>query len=70
MSLPVMPFSAEVSERTKLMALDTWLGQQIKERHSRLAEYQGWTKEKREGYEQGIIDMALDVKNKLKDLGK
>jgi len=66
----VMPFTTEVKESTKIMFLDTWLGKQIKQRNERLAQHPKWSKEKREGYEQGVIDMALDVKNELKRLTK
>lgn len=67
-----MPFTplAEVRESTKLMSLDTWLSLQIKGRAERFKQHPEWSKEKREGYEQGIVDMALDVKNELKRLGK
>lgn len=67
-----MPFSAELSEHTKLMSLDTWLQNQIKARKDRLAArvvaHPLWSREKLEGYEQGLIDMALDTKNQIKKL--
>lgn len=63
-------FSTEVSEKTKLMSLDTWLGEQIKSRKERVQEHPHWSAEKHEGYERGIIDAMLDVKNQIKKLGK
>jgi len=65
-----MPFSVEVSEHTKLMTLCSWLHNELKTRKERLALFEGWSKEKLEGYEQGLIDMALDVKNEIKKLDK
>lgn len=64
----VMPFSVELTEHTKFMSLDTWLHKQLKDRKSRVARRHRWPKEKLEGYEQGLIDMALDTKNEIKRL--
>ena len=64
----VMPFSTEVRESTKLITIDTWLMKQIKPRKERLEQHPDWSKDKLEGYEQGIIDLALDVKNEIKRL--
>jgi len=61
-----MPFSVEISDHTKFMALDSWLEKQLRERKERL--HHSWSKEKREGYEQGLIDLALDLKNEIKRL--
>ena len=63
-----MPFSEVLSEHTKFMTLDTWLEKQLKERKKRLEAHPHWTKEELEGYEQGIIDLALDLKNEIKRL--
>lgn len=63
-----MPFSVELAEHTKFMSLDTWLQKQLKDRKSRVARRHRWSKDKQEGYEQGLIDMALDVKNEIKRL--
>lgn len=67
---PMFTASTEIRENTKLMSLDTWLSLQIKGRQERLKQHPEWSNEKREGYEKGIVDMALDVKNELKRLGK
>lgn len=61
-------FSTEVAESTKLMSLDTWIREQIKTRKGRFEHHPDWSKDKLAGYEQGIIDAMLDVKNELKRL--
>ena len=63
-----MPFSVEISDHTRFMSLDVWLEKEIKHRDKRLAQHKNWSKEKLEGYEAGLVDMALDVKNKVKRL--
>jgi len=63
-----MPFSLEIGEHTKRMALDTFINSQLKKRDEKLAVHPDWSREKLEGYLQGLIDMALDVKLKLKEL--
>lgn len=63
-----MPFSVELSEHTKFMALDTWLHKQLKNRKERLDAHSKQSKEWLEGFEQGLIDMALDTKNEIKRL--
>jgi hypothetical protein len=63
-----MPFSAELSEHTKFMSLDTWLQKQLRDRKDRAASHPNWSNERIEGYEQGLIDMALDAKNEIKRL--
>ena len=65
-AIPEMPL--EVRECSELMILDTWLGQQIKRRKTIDVQHPEWSKEKREGYEHGIIDAFLDVKNEIKRL--
>jgi hypothetical protein len=63
-----MPFSVELSEHTKFMSLDTWLHKQLKNRKDRAESHPKYSKEWLEGYEQGLIDMALDAKNEIKRL--
>jgi hypothetical protein len=66
--LGAMPFTKELRERTKLTALNTWIHNQLKNRKERLLPFAHWSKERLEGYEKGLIDMALDVKNEIKKL--
>ena len=63
-----MPLSDALDEHTIIMSLDTWLQNQIKARKNRVATHPLWSKERLEGYEQGLIDMALDAKNQIKKL--
>jgi hypothetical protein len=63
-----MPFTKELREKTKFMALDTWIHNQLKTRKERLQQYAHWSKERLEGYEKGLIDMALDVKCEIRKL--
>ena len=63
-----MPFSAEISEHTKFMTLDSWIHRQLKDRGERLTLHSYASKEWLEGYEQGIVDLALDMKNEIKRL--
>jgi hypothetical protein len=63
-----MPFSIEISEHTKFMTLDSWIHRQIKDRQERMTLHSYASKEWLEGYEQGIIDLALDLKNEIKRL--
>jgi hypothetical protein len=63
-----MPFSAEISEHTKFMTLDAWLERQLKNRKARVGAHERSSKEWLEGYEQGLIDLALDCKNEIKRL--
>lgn len=63
-----MPFSVELAEHTKFMSLDTWLQKQLKDRKERVELHSNWSNEKLEGYEEGLIDMALDIKNEIKRL--
>jgi hypothetical protein len=66
--LGVMPFTKELREKTKFMCLDTWLHTYLKNRKEKLALRAHWSKERLEGYEQGLIDMALDTKLEIKKL--
>jgi hypothetical protein len=61
-------FTKELREKTKFMALDTWLNKQLRQRKNRLEQHPKWSKEKLEGYEQGLTDMALDAKVEIKKL--
>ena len=63
-----MPFTVELREGTKFMTLDSWIEIHLKKRKERLATHPNWSKEKLEGYEQGLIDLALDAKIEIKRL--
>jgi hypothetical protein len=66
--LEQMPFSTELRDSTKFMSLDTWVEKQLRERKKRLDMHSNWSEEKLQGYEQGLIDMALDAKVEIKRL--